>query len=794
MKSILGTKKHAVRFCVAAAIIGAGPFAFADEAKTPNAPKAETVKAETPAPAGTEKKSEKKDSGTDAKKADMTVVVVATRVEESPYQVAGTTAVVTLEDAKKTGAVMLGDTLKYVPGVSVPFSGGASATNTPYAAGGEKGINIRGLEGNRVAILADGIRQPDDFSAGTGSGFPSPGRIYIDPATYSQIEIFKTSASSLYGSGALGGAVATRSIGPSDLLGDSLSGNVFNNTFMFSSFNTGINNLMQGAVGDGKWAGSVVYSFRNGNEPETNGGEELNPADFTSHAVIGKINRKFESVLLEATVDYYNNQEFVDAKNANGAMNMGPTMRYDYLNATQDSTRSRIRVSLGAEIKPSEDIVVFDKLNLLGYWQDSKSEMKNMQLTKITRTSGVTYRDRTNLLNYDTEITGFNALAQKDVDSGWLAQTIQYGMDFSYSDVLSEFNRFDNAAAGDDPTSMAPSDVYRFGIFASDKIMLGERKQFVVTPSVRVDYYDVSPENNAEFVDFAGAKASSFQNWSVSPGLSGMYRITNDVNFYGLYAMGTRNPSADELNGSFAHSGASMTGGQFRTVPNPDLKDETSNNFELGVQGNTEFHAFRVAGFYNMYDNFIESMYNTGAVDADGYELLTSRNLDNVEIYGVELSWDWRIQKTITGGIEGFQTGLSFAWTEGRQDTDLNGRQPLSSVDPWKIIGYIGYVDPSDKWGVRLTGTFSGKKSADDIAEFTPGSPEYAPTDSYFLLDLVGFYRLNDHWSINAGINNLTDEKYVTWSGARATTGMGHSGTTFTQPGINGFVSVTATF
>ncbi|MDR2981612.1 MAG: TonB-dependent hemoglobin/transferrin/lactoferrin family receptor, partial [Puniceicoccales bacterium] len=758
------------------------------------APKSEsTLPATTETTAPDKAVPDKKPDTTTEKKADMTIVVVATRLKESPYQVAGSSEAVTLDEAKEMGAVTLGDTLKYIPGVSVPFSGGANSTNTPYSSGGEKSINIRGLEDNRIAIMTDGIRQPDDFSAGTGSGFPAPGRIYIDSAVYSQVEIFKSASSSLYGSGALGGAIATTSVGPDQLLGPSLKGNVINNSFTYATFDNSANNLVQAASGNGEWAGSIVYSFRDGNEAETKGSENYNPMDYTSHAVIGKVTRKFAAVKLEATVDYYHRDEFVDAKNAEGSMNMGPVMKYEYFTADQDNTRERTRASLAAEIKPLDDVIAFDTVNIIGYWQDSKSRTRNDQLTKITTAAGVSYRDRTNHLDYETEITGFNAIAQKDIDSGFMAQTIQYGLDFSYSDVSSEFNRWDNTTSTNDPTVMAPSEVYRFGMFASDKVSLGEQKEFVLTPSVRVDYYNVNPDNTAEYMAFAGAKAASFVNWSVSPSFTGMYRITPDINVYGLYAMGTRNPSADELNGSFTHSGGGMSGGQFRTVPNPNLKDERSNNFELGFQGNTENHAFHIAGFYNMYDDFIESMYNTGTIDPDGYELLTSRNLDDVKIYGVEVSWHWKIQKQLIG-LEGFRTGLSFAWTKGTQDTETNGHQPLSSVDPWKIVGYIGYVDPSDNWGIRLTGIFVGKKSDNDIAEFTAGDNEYDPVGSYFVMDLTGFYRINEHWCINVGINNLTDKEYTTWSSARATTGAGHSGTTYSQPGINGFVSLTATF
>jgi outer membrane receptor protein involved in Fe transport len=149
------------------------------------------------------------------------------------------------------------------------------------------------------------------------------------------------------------------------------------------------------------------------------------------------------------------------------------------------------------------------------------------------------------------------------------------------------------------------------------------------------------------------------------------------------------------------------------------------------------------------------------------------------------------VDKKLTGGIQGFQAGLAFSWTEGKQDA-VGGRVPLASVDPWKIVGYLGYVDPADTWGVRLSATYVAKKSAKDIGPETTGTL-VDPVDSYFLLDVTAFYRFDEHWSVNVGVNNLTDKEYVIWSSARASSGGMGSGR-YSEPGVNGFVSVTAKF
>ncbi|MDR2844995.1 MAG: TonB-dependent receptor plug domain-containing protein, partial [Puniceicoccales bacterium] len=449
--------------------------AAAQESAPKAAPAAET-KATATAPAKT--------APAEAKKADLSVVVVATRIAESPYQVAGSTEAITLDEARAAGAVTLGETFKYVPGVNVPFSAGVASGASSYTTGGDKGINIRGLEGDRVAIIADGIAQPDDFNSGGGAA--SPGRIYIDPAVYGQVEVFKTAASSLYGSGALGGAVATSSTGPEQLLGQSLTGYALSNTATYATANKSINNLIQAAIGDGKWAASAVYSTRKGEENESKGKTDLNPQEFRSQAVIAKLNRKLDNVKLEAVVDYYYLGQDIVGTNAESVMNMGPAMRYEYLTPTQDIARERLRFSLGADI--TQHTAIYDTVNITGYWQNTTSRVLSHDITRVVRPTGTTVRERINTIDNEAEITGINSVARKTINSGSISQVIQYGFEGSFGDNTLGFTRIENGNPAADAFVMTPSEVYRAGIFASDKISLGDSKQYVLTPSLRVDY------------------------------------------------------------------------------------------------------------------------------------------------------------------------------------------------------------------------------------------------------------------------------------------------------------------
>ena len=105
------------------------------------------------------------------------MTILATRSEKGVLDTPGPDAVLTDEDLSRQGSSTLGSALKYVPGVSVPFDFSGSDALVPYLGGGEKSINIRGMEGNRISISVDGIRQPQGFLV--AGGMAGPGRVYF---------------------------------------------------------------------------------------------------------------------------------------------------------------------------------------------------------------------------------------------------------------------------------------------------------------------------------------------------------------------------------------------------------------------------------------------------------------------------------------------------------------------------------------------------------------------------------------------------------------------------------------
>ena len=125
-----------------------------------------------------------------------TTTVIATRTERALEEIAATISVKTSDVIERELVRNIADLVRFEPGVSVAGTGSRFGLN---------GFNIRGLGGNRVLTMVDGVRVPDEFSFGP---FLSARRDFVDIDSLSRVELASGPISSLYGSDALGVCVS----------------------------------------------------------------------------------------------------------------------------------------------------------------------------------------------------------------------------------------------------------------------------------------------------------------------------------------------------------------------------------------------------------------------------------------------------------------------------------------------------------------------------------------------------------------------------------------------------------
>lgn len=119
---------------------------------------------------------------------DETIIVTADYVDE--FDILAGTSVIARDNILKAMQPQLGDVLTKLPGVSA----------TSFGPGASRPV-LRGLQGERVRVLTDGIGTLDVSNTSADHA------VTIDPLTTDRIEIFRGPAALLFGSQAIGGAV-----------------------------------------------------------------------------------------------------------------------------------------------------------------------------------------------------------------------------------------------------------------------------------------------------------------------------------------------------------------------------------------------------------------------------------------------------------------------------------------------------------------------------------------------------------------------------------------------------------
>ncbi|PPU31907.1 MULTISPECIES: TonB-dependent hemoglobin/transferrin/lactoferrin family receptor [unclassified Xanthomonas] len=668
--------------------------------------------------------------------------VTATRTQRALVDVPGTVDVIDREQLDNQLVRELKDLFRYTPGVSVTTNSGRFT--------GASGIRVRGLDGNRVAILVDNVPVSDTFAFGS---YLNANRNFVDLETLKRVEVVRGPASALYGSDALGGVVAFVTKDPSDYLSDDTSSYV-GLKFGYEGDWNGLFAGATGAFGGERWSGMVAVAHRQGQEAQNQGDirsrdftrTAANPQQVDGRSVLTKLvyapsARQRFKLTVEGNEDYGS----IDALSSIDTRSPSASLRI--LSQEGRDHQTRARVSLRHEID-ALDSALADDLQWQVYRQDSES----LQRTNELRGNNTR---RHNQHNFDQRVYGLLVNAHKAIDTGTLRHEITYGLDGTWTDTRAKRDGYSVNLANGAVTNRVGQDVFpvrdfptsettKLGLYAQDEIGLLDGR-LSLTPGVRVDYFRLSPRVDDIFrEDNPGVAAATIEQTQVSPKFGAVWRFSDAWSAYANYAHGFRAPPYNDVNIGFTN-----LQGRYTAIANPDLKAETSRGGELGLRFNDALGYLGLAVYYTDYRDFIESNAPAG-VNADGFMVFQSRNVDDVVIKGAEARGG--LDLGVLAGWQGWSLNSAVAYSEGDNLTD---NTPLNSVDP--LRGTLGVAFDSDSWGAELIGSFVARKRRPQLASY------YTPA-GYATLDLMGHWEFAPGARLTAGLFNLADRRYVDWN------------------------------
>lgn len=677
------------------------------------------------------------------------LTVSATRTERSTDSVPSTVTVYDKKRLQQREARDLKDLLENevdiaVRAVAPRFTAAGASTGR----GGNEGINIRGLEGNQVLMMIDGIRMPQSFSFGA---FASGRADYLEVDMLAGAEVLRGPASAQFGSDGLGGALSLRTLSPSDLLTGGKTQAGFLTLGMLSTDDSK-KATAAFAASSGDVEGLLMATIRHGHATKNQGENDAlnsnrttpNPTDISTETIMGKVGVKLNAnQRLLATLEARRRKIDTDVVTAR-AVSFSPTTPTAVVSLFANDKLDRERFSLEHRY---EDLNTewLQSLKTTVYMQDSQTRQYALEDRYVSA-------DRTRDGYYKEKLIGLSSLGQTQLSG----QRLSYGLDVSRNTISGLRDGTVPPAGETFPNKPFPDTEYTLtGAFVQDEIEAGN---FSIIPALRFEHYSLKPKADG----YTGGAVVTLSDQAVTPRLGLVWRAMPGFQPYAQWAQGFRAPTSDQVNNGFANP----TQG-YRSIGNPDLKPEHANSLEVGVRGKVaETLRWQLSAYDNRYRDFISQEVVSGAGTTTNPLVFQYVNLATARIRGAEARLMWQPMAELS---------LSTAVSQTRGHSERAGvKTPLDSVQPTRA-NFAARWETGD-WDLQASWLHSAAKQASRTSAATNFLPP-----SYDLLDLGATYRINQHLRLAAFINNVTDKKYWRWSDVR--------GIAATSPVLDGYTA-----
>jgi hemoglobin/transferrin/lactoferrin receptor protein len=633
-------------------------------------------------------------------------------------------------------ATTAADVFRYSPGIDYEASGSRFGT---------EGINIRGIGGNRVAILVDGVPLSDQFDVGS---FSNATRDFVNAGMIQRVEVLHGPASALYGSAAIGGVVAISTPDPADLLGSEAIGGDVLATWRGADQSTHGTGML--AFGDESMGLLLGGSLRSGAELESAAAEDsLDLRDYDRRSALVKF----------VADDRLGNTWRI------GLIHQDSEVFSD-LNSVLGSGRYRSTTALEGNDKYTMDLVnVAYEFGTPESWIDAgyvrtyyeTADIKQQTLDERALARTPVSIDR--YFSFEQDIRGAELNLQKHIDLERTSHKLGFGIEYreretvEYRDGLST-NLTDgtstNVILGEEfPLRDFPiSQSKEWGAYLEDVITIND---WSIIGAIRADRYDLTPQNDPMYAeDYPFAEPVSLSESDLSPKLGVIYRLNPEIDVYVQYAHGFRAPPYEDAN-----IGLEIPFFNYRAIPNPDLKSESSDGFDVGVRWQGINSGLRLSGFRTRYTDFIESKVRLGEDPDSGRILFQSQNIASTVIEGIEAGGHVDLQ----GRLDRFSIDGSLYYARG--ENRENG-EALNSVGPPQAVLGITWSGINADRQVRLQGTFT---DAWDDRDESRG--ELFKPAGHGVLDLYYLQSIGRRAAVRAGLLNITDKTYWNWSDVR---------------------------
>ncbi len=597
-------------------------------------------------------------------------------------------------------------------------------------AAGQASPFVRGLTGQQVLILVDGIRLNNSVTRrGPNQYFNT-----IDPGMIDHIEVLRGQGAVMWGSDAIGGAINVVTRGADQHRGTHHDGYA---TREFVQYYNTANSSPYSRLNVEGWVGSQGIfgggSFLNVRDLDTGFDEFTRQPGTNYQQYAGDL--KFNFLLNERSLLTFAMQHFEQE-------DLPRSDRFPGYPLDRNNSNS-----LGGArfFDPQQRDLIYlryQALDPLGGLFDAITTTASYHRQREVQTRGV---PTTRFQETDVDTTGLQMMASKDLRDYGRFST---GVDWYYDDIDSPFG---GTASG----PIIPDDAWyrRAGWFLNWDVPLTAK--WIGTTGVRFESIETagSPEiaGTPQFIK------ASYEDWITQVGLT--YKASDQLNLFGSISEGFRAPNLDDL---MANNPNVLQDGQ--SIPSLGLVPEKSLNYEVGFKTACERLRTSTSVFWLDIEDNIVSI--TAAPNT-----FASANQDSF-VQGVEVSGDFLLSPT--WALYG-----NFWHIRG---TNQVTNAPLSRIPPTQGILGLRYDNPSNACYLNVYTWASARQNRlDTVRDVTDERIPIGGTPGFATLNLRmgrAFGACRQHRFSLSG-ENLTDKAYLVHGsgvlGTGATARIGYS-------------------
>jgi hemoglobin/transferrin/lactoferrin receptor protein len=305
--------------------------------------------------------------------------------------------------------------------------------------------------------------------------------------------------------------------------------------------------------------------------------------------------------------------------------------------------------------------------------------------------------------------------------------------------------------------------------------------KLLLQAGARYNYYLLDAVFDTTFYPFPYTTAG-MRNGALTGSLGFVWRPSEAWVLSANASTGFRSPNVDDSGKVFDSEPG------FVIVPNPDLKAEYAYNGEIGlakVFGKSVKIDLSVY-YTTLKDALVRRDFQLNGLDSIVYDGALSRvqavqNAAVAEVYGVQAGLEVKLPA-------GFGFSTDFNYQVGEEELDDGTVSPSRHAPP--MFGATRLSWSGSKLFLQLYAQYSGERWFEDLPMEEQGKPEiYAVDDNgnpwspaWYTLNFKAMYQFAEHFSVSAGLENLTDVRYRPYSSG------------IVAPGRNVVVSLAAVF